>query len=319
MCPVAQAREWRAVWNEVLAQGEFVRQLGTVIEIKTDKGGIVTLPIANLCRDDQLYVLEQTLAQAGEPPAAPRITATVSWASIKPRPDKPAEPALLVTLTAQGKELADASRAGDVEIDECTTSSGATLKLSPVSDGAPGTMQVVNHDFGNPSPPPHGLLLKLRFQPGSQPITQIQRLRGSFKIVTGEPQTITVKEPAKVKDRVLDDPLLQELGVKIVVNPAKTSQDSLSLVDSGNSTVYKLKVTAHNDRILRIMPTDADGRWHFANTASRYGSEAEFVQQFNFTPPGPKDLELRITLLAERSEERIPFDLSDLPVPKANQ
>jgi len=295
-----------------------------------------------LSKADQRYIAERRLAQSGGMPTdVLRMRAWVIWRiHSSPHDVATAETAPryvpVVVLEANSTATSQATRYGDIQVQNLETDQGAVeyerpYPWGPESPWNPQELITLNRGrFG--AQPVSGLQFELGLKMPEPPVRVVRRLRGSFKIVTGEPRQITLPVPPFGRKLTVDDEQLSALGLKVSVDRSgKASADEIlstlrdvlrgfepmQPVDPRRGAVVRIEGAP--DRVYSVEWIDAQGRpeYDLARSGGGASSGDLSIYSFEFAKQIPRDLRLRLTALEDVQEIRVPFDLTDIAVPPA--
>jgi hypothetical protein len=287
----------------------------TVVRMREPSGKVFGMSIGDLSDADQTYLAKYRVKLAGGPATdVLRFRPQVDWYKYNHRW------MIRVRVEASSTATAAATTISQIRVEQCETSSGGSLVRNE-SDAKWFEESRSLKRYGCESQPPTGLEITLLFEPTESPIETISRLRGSFKMTTGEREEVTVPRFATQRNITLKSRPLSEAQLKVVLNPSGRqpgwNYDAEAL---RGLEVFRVGVTGNGRRVHSLELTDSRAHPHYGFASSAVngpfdGENSESTWYYAMSKPIPKDLQLRLVVLKNLREVVVPFELANLKIP----
>lgn len=307
-------RQW--LWGGESLEARLINYYSNITLLRKDDGEDYPVGIGDLSRTDQQYVAQWRLAKFGGPPTEEvKLKAKPVWKKIGVVGGEKPVPRICVAISMHGLQAARASKYGDLQIDAFETDGGKTLEPSPSNLDLQGKMKSLKR-YGFIDQPPAGLEFDIDTKSADLDVRAIRRLSGSFKIVTGEPHVIEIKNVRPGRKQKLNQPVLADLGLKGAINHAEPSFGFVLEPGQAKPESIVVEIDGSQDRVLSIEIIATDGLPFYGFASSGAVSSNDHTNySFTFPDKAPAGLRLRLTVLKHAIETRVPFDFQALPVP----
>ena len=318
----ALARPWHIMDESIEAEVFDVK--GGIVRLQQPSGKIVAHHQSVLNTADRKYVDEWIAAESKIPLGNEILVSAKPYLETTHYVGNSAtvREVLGVLIKVRGREAGTATCYRDLKVDDVVADDGTPLKRS--AESLPDQRPVNLDRYGTIDQPLSGFDFKLIWDAPDKPVKSLRRLGGSFKIVTGTPRTITIGRIGTIENRRLDEPLLRQAGLTAIENPSPR-RGGVFYDGQERQKQIVLDVNGPRDHVLSVELLDAKGQLvdSFSGhstvgarslDAASHKKHESTTYQFEFNPPWPADLRMRITILEDEHEVRIPFEISDLAI-----
>lgn len=320
----ADAREWK-IKNDRF-EAELVDIDGNMARMRRTNGEIRGYSLGAFSGVDREFLDQWLVREQGDPPGE---KITVDAAAFRETMryvgnDPPPESVTVVVLKFHGNDAAAATSVRDLKLDQAVSDAGVKLELSPQTM-ASGDRPVTLSRYGSLEQPAWGFRTKLIFKASEKPLKSLRSLSGSLAMVTGRRKTFEIDRPGERKNQVFDLELLRQAGLQATVDPQPRGA-GVFYAGQERLVQYFLRMNGPTARVFSVEMLDGQGKLieDFAGRSSAGSSSLDHVSgkrsesktyQFEFWPPGPAAVRMRVTVLEDPREVRVPFELTDLGVP----
>ncbi len=217
----------------------------------------------------------------------------------------------LLTFTLTGELLEDALDAGHWKIDEAIDDQGTRLEIQP--EYARNLTPLIKRT-GKTGPE---AIVKLGLTLPPRIAVSIRSLQGSLGINVYRRQVVIIEDLQKNLNQVIENPLFKAHGFTVqVVEPqhAYPGYTSTSEKEALYSRSVALRIEGAIDKVSTFKLVDPDGN-ELASRPAGFGAGRSRIMARMADAPLPEGTTVHLQIPIDPKETRIPFSLSDLPLP----
>ena len=317
-----QERTWTDDSGQHQIQATFVRMDGNDVYLKrSDTGEEIALPLNRLSQNDQIIARELADSNSSSDSSAEmsetdifddiRTEARLEWSEFPSFDENGNESYdLELVVEALGSPAKEAVKYGmfNIEVIEGRDGAAVGVKEDRFSmddiESEIIAVQRPDDDFFNDHPD-NGIRCRMELSADDN-LREVSSLRGSFKMVTGATvHKIVIPDVTSLIDGEVRNEQLEQLGISVTFGKSEDGQLTVDLEGDISS-------------VLETRPCTSDGSEHRRQQGSFWSTmEASASYGFEFSDQKiPGDLHYLIVFAEGGTEVTIPFEFSDIRVPR---